>query len=120
MDKESKEKAASVLRDAAMAVRKFASENKALREKLAAKELRERVEKVAAAMHDKGIRLDESRAALADELEKEAQNGKLGEIERAVEYIGPDMGKFAQLRNDDQQGVSSGSDFERYVLGGLG
>jgi predicted transcriptional regulator len=120
MNKESKEKAASVLREAATTVRKYAAENKVLRDKLAAKETRERVEKVAAAMHDKGIRLDETREDLADSLEKEAQQGRLAEIERAVDYVGPDMGKFAQIRNDDQPGASSGSNFERWVLGGLG
>lgn len=120
MNKESAEKAASVLRDAANTVRKYAAANKDLTEKLAAKQLRERVEKIAAAFHSKNLRLEDSRDQIADELEKEARAGRLDAIEAGVDLIGPNMGKFAQVRNDDQQGSSSGSDFERFVTGGIG
>lgn len=122
MEKLSNEKVAELLTDASQTIRKYAAENKALKEKLAEKELRERAEKVASEMHTKGVRLDVPREELVDQLQKEALAGRLGEIERAVEMIGPDMGKFAQVNNtnDDQRNSPSSSELERYLVGGVG
>lgn len=120
MDKLSNEQLSELYSDAAVTIRKLASKNKVLEEKLASKELRERAEKVASAMHDKNINLDTSRESLVEELEKEAARGKLDEIERAVDMVGPNMGKFAQVDNrhdnNDQGNVSSGSALEHFIL----
>lgn len=119
MEKISNEQVVELLSDASSTIRKQASRIVSLEEKLAAKELHERAEKVASAMHGKGLRIDTARDTLTEELEKEAAAGRLGEIERAVELVGPDMGKFARVNSDhtDQGNGSSGSSFEQFILG---
>lgn len=79
---------------------------------------RTRVEKLASAMVEKGLK-EGSIQALADELEKQAAAGDLNldVTERAVELVGPNMGRFAQL-TDDFSGSAGSSDFERFLLGG--
>lgn len=122
MEKLSNEQLATLFHDGATTIRKQASKIVDLEEKLASKELRERTEKIASSMHDKGVRTDVTRELLVDELEKEAAAGRLEAIEKAVEMIGPDMGKFAHAsrnpNSDDQGNVSS--DLERFIVGGVG
>lgn len=121
MEKISKEQQAEVLRDAAATIRKLASENKEKGDKIAAMELRERTVKVAASMHQKGINTDASQEDLVDHLEKAAKDGRLEVIEQAIDLVGPDMGaKIAQVRTDDAGTGSGSSDFERYLVGGVG
>jgi len=88
-----------VLREAPGVIRALVEDNRALEEKVAHKERRERVEKIASAMHEKGIHIDVPHTSLADQLEKDASEGKsLDVIEHAVDLVSPDMGaKFAQL-----------------------
>lgn len=119
MEKISNEQVVELLTDASSTIRKQASKINDLEEKLASKELHERAEKIASAMHAKGIRADESRAVLVEELEKEAAAGRLESIEKAIEMVGPDMGKFARVNSDhtDQGNGSSGSSFEQFILG---
>jgi len=120
MNKLSNEQLSELYGDAAKTIRKLASRNKALEDTLAAKELHERAEKVASAMHDKNLRLDTPRETLIEELEKEASAGRLETIEKAVDMVGPDMGKFAQVDNrrdnNDQGNASSGSALEQFIL----
>lgn len=119
MNKISNAQMAEVLSDAATTLRSQQAYIGELESKLASKEQRERVEKLAGAMHEKGIDLDVSVGDLADRLEKAAEQNKLDVLEAAVDLVGPDMGsKLASLNNDDGPGASSAaSDLERYVLG---
>jgi hypothetical protein len=77
---------------------------------------RQRVEKVASAMIEKGLR-DGSIQDVANELEKAASAGELNldVTEQAVELVGPDMGKHAHL-SDELSGATGSSDLERFVL----
>ena len=120
MNKISNAKVAEVLSDAATTLRAQQAYIGELETKLAAKEQRERVEKLASQMHQKGFDLDVSVSDLADRLEKAAEQKKLDVIEAAVDLAGPDMGsKLASLTNDDGPGASSAaSDLERYIVVG--
>lgn len=121
MEKISNQQIAEVLTDAATELRAKQATIVELTDKLASREKRDRVEKLAAAMHGKGLELDTSVSALADRYEKTASD-KLDAIEHAVDLVGPDMGlKLAQV-NNDEPGASSGvsSDFERYIAGSVG
>lgn len=77
---------------------------------------RQRVEKVASAMIEKGLR-DGNVQDVANELEKEASAGALNldVTERAVELVGKDMGKHAHV-SDELSGATGSSDLERFVL----
>lgn len=109
-----------VLADVPGVIRKLASENKDLKEKVASFELRERTSKLASQMHSKNIHTDVSHDDLVTHLEKQASEGKLDVIEQALEYAAPDMGnKLAQL-STDERGTASSSDFERFLVGGVG
>jgi hypothetical protein len=120
MDKISNAKIAAVLADVPGTIRKLAEENKELTAKVAHYELRGRVEKIASEMHRKNINADIELGDLADNLEKQASEGKLDAIVQAVGMVAPDMGtKLAQLTGDDR-GTSSSSDLERFIVGGVG
>ncbi len=109
-----------VLADVPGTLRKLASDNKELREKLAAFQLRERTTKIANAMHSKNIHAEVPLEDLIVYLEKQAAEGKLDVIEQAVDFRAPDMGdKLAQLTTDER-GTSSSSDLERFIVGGVG
>lgn len=123
MDKLSNQQAAEVLTDAAALIRAQGATISDLQEKLAARERRDRVEKLAATMHAKGVNLDVPMETLIDRLEKTAAIGKLETVEQAVDFIGPDMGeKLAQINNHDERGASSGSSaLEQFIIaGGVG
>jgi uncharacterized protein Yka (UPF0111/DUF47 family) len=122
MDKLSNVQIAEVLTDASSTLRTQQAYIGELEEKLASKERRDRVEKLASEMHRKGLELDTSVEVLADRLEKTATAGKLDAVEHAVDLVGPDMGtKLAQLTNDDPVAASAASsELERYIVGGVG
>lgn len=113
---------AEVMSDAATTLRKQAARITELEGALTSRDQRDRVEKLAAHMHSKGLELDVSAADLADRLEKAAAAGKLEAIEVGVDLTGPDMGsKLASLTNDDVPGASSAaSDLERFIVGTAG
>jgi SOS response regulatory protein OraA/RecX len=93
MNKLSNAQIAEVLTDASATLRAQQAHIGDLEEKLASKERRERVEKIAAEMHRKGFELDTSVEALADRFEKAAAAGhNLEVVEHAVDLAGPDMG----------------------------
>ncbi len=78
-------------------------------------------EKTAAVMHQKGINMDTPMADLVANLEKAAEQGKLEQIRAAVDMVGPDMGtKVAQLANDESRITAGSSEFERFIVGGVG
>lgn len=122
MEKLSNEQVAELLTDASTTIRELGSENQVLRDKVAGMELKERAEKIASSLHDKGSRLDTPREVLVEELEKEAAAGRLDAIEKAVELIGPDMWKHARAANNpninNDSGGGVGSSFETYILAG--
>lgn len=122
MEKISNAQIAEVMADAAATLRAQQATINDLQDKLASKERRERVEKLAGEMHRKGLELDTNVDALADRLEKAAEAGKLEAVEQAVDLVGPDMGtKLASLTNDDSgMGSASSSDLERYIVGAAG
>lgn len=80
---------------------------------------RQRIEKVAFQMVEKGLK-DGSVQDVADSLEKQARDGSLNldVTEQAVELVGPDMGKHAYV-SDELSGSAGSSDLERFVVGGL-
>jgi hypothetical protein len=118
MEKLSNAQAAEVLADAATTLRSQAATIHDLQEKLASREQRDRVEKLAGMMHSKGLELDIPVEALAERLEKAAAAGKLETIEHAVDFVGPDMGtKLAQLTNDEPGASSVSSALEAFIVG---
>jgi DNA anti-recombination protein RmuC len=128
MNDDTRQKVAQLLGDTSQALRQVTSERDdalhkaaAAETKLATIERRLEAEKVAARMHQKGLELDTDLNDLADHLEKAAQEGKLGEIQRAVEMVGPNMSiaKTAHV-NDDQPAGGGNSDLVRYLVGSVG
>ncbi len=121
MNKLSNAQAAEVMADAASMLRAQASTINDLNEKLASRDQRDRVVKLAGAMHSKGLELDTTVDTLADRLEKAAAAGKLDAVEHAVDMVGPDMGmKLAQLTNDEPGVSSASSALEQFIVGGVG
>jgi len=119
-----REKAAQLMADAGQTLQKVASErdklaeeNVELRDKNASLLRRMEAEKVAAEMHDKGVHTDVPYDLLAEQLEKEAEQGNLPVIQKALHMTGPDMLKSASL--SDSSGASS-SEFEQFILGNVG
>lgn len=127
MEKISNEQIAEVMADASATLRAQQAELQAkeaenldLREKLASRDRRDRVVKLAKSLHDKGQELDTPVEELADKL-AEHSDQKLAAVEEAVSMMGPDMGsKLAHITNDDQRVSSGSSDFERYINGTIG
>jgi len=119
-----REKAAQLMADAGHTLQKVSSErdklaeeNVELREKNSSLLRRMEAEKVAAEMHDKGIHTEVPYDVLAEQLEKEAEQGNLPVIQQALHMTGPDMLKSASL--SDGSGVGA-SELESYILGTVG
>jgi hypothetical protein len=111
-EKLSTEQKLAVMAEVPTALRTLAAERDYYRDKLASIEGRQRVEKLASVMIDKGL-TDGTVESVADELEKEAKDGRdLKVVEEAVDMVGPDMGKTAHISDEHS---SSSSDFERYL-----
>lgn len=122
MDKVSSEQIVELFGHVPDTLRKLASERDFWKKEAQVRIRRDEAEKVAHAMQDKGIEMDTPFDVLVERMEKAAEQGKLGEIERAVDYVGPDMGrKFAQLTNDDRVTAGPGADpLTQYLVGGIG
>lgn len=119
MEKLSSEKVAKVLRDAQTALLTVTEERDKLAAENAAMKQRAECEKLAADMHAKGLESDKSIDELAESLSKEAEAGNLGEIQRAVEMIGPNMSFASKTANHDAPG--GGNDvFTNFILGSIG
>ncbi len=103
MDKVSEEDVLKAAAEAPGVIRALVAERDAAVSKVAQLELRRDAEKLAEAMHDKGLSTEIPLSDLADQLEKAASKGKFEEIKRAVDLVGPDMGqKIAQVSNSDE------------------
>lgn len=121
MEKVAQEQMHEVLSEVPGVIRGLVEENQSLAEKVASFERRDRCTKLASEMHRKGIDLDVPVESLADRLEKAAQEGTIGEWEKAVALVGPDMGtKMASVANDGERSSLGSSDLERYLVGGVG
>ena len=118
MNKEAASKIAQVLRDAQTALIAVTQDRDKLAQRCSAFERRGEATKVAAAMHDKGINRDVDFADLVESLEKEASAGRLGEIERAVDMVGPNM-SFGTMNHDEGLNVGSNA-FEGFLMGTVG
>jgi hypothetical protein len=121
MEKLSGEQVHEVLSEVPGVIRSLVERNQDLVEKVASYERRDRCTKLAAEMHRKGIDVDLPVESLADRLEKAAEEGTIGEWEKAVALVGPDMGtKMAQVANDETKNSLGSSDLERFLVGGVG
>ena len=122
MEKISHEEVLKFASEAPGIIRQLASERDTALAKLASFEQRQAVEKLAAQMHEKGISQHVAVSDLADQLEGWAAQGKLAEVTRAVEMVGPDMGqKIAQVSNNDDPNVVGGEgEFIGFLLGEVG
>lgn len=118
MDKKSSQKVAQILRDAREALLSQDTELQQLRSKVAAYQRREEATKVASMLHEKGCELDTDLPDLVERLEKEAAAGRLPEIARAAEMIGPNMSIGITSQNSGE-GVGA-SNFESYLMGNVG
>lgn len=114
MQKISSQDAASLLKQAGAAIRALVSERNELHEKVAAYEKRERVEKIARDMEDKGLSNDLSFEQKVAALEK-APN--LEVTEEAVKLAAPQGRVFGDL-SDDQLSGSGSSPFEHFIMTG--
>lgn len=135
MEKISAEQLLAVFGEAPTVIRKLASErDMALAErdeakaKLAAYDRRDTVEKIANAMIEKGLDRGVSREELVSGLEALAEQGKLAEVQHAVDLVGPDMGqKIASVYQEGlpnytvtEGGVGGhGGDLMNFIMGGV-
>jgi hypothetical protein len=120
VEKLSSEEIQGVFGEVPGVIRSLVEENEALQAKVASYERRDAAEKVAHQMIEKGLNNDKPFSVLVDELSKEAEAGRLPEIERAVDMVGPDMGqKIARVSGDDRTSTGSTA-FERYIVGDIG
>lgn len=121
MRKLSSEQISQVLSEAPGVIRALVHENETLRAKVASMVQRDQAEKLAEAMHTKGLELDTRHEDLVDRLEKAAMQGKLETIQAAVDLVGPDMGsKLASIANHDGKYSATGTELERFIVGGVG
>lgn len=116
MEKLSAAQKREVLAEVPEVLRKVAAERDLYKNAFLESASRLRVEKIASAMIEKGLKSG-SVDAVADELQKQAAAGSLdlAVTEKAVEFVGPDMGKRAHV-SDDLSGSAAANDLERYIL----
>lgn len=114
MNKLSAAEQREVLAEVPGTLRKLVAERDFYRDAFLKNASRQRIEKVAASMIAKGLRSDDV-VTVADELEKQAKAGDidLAVTEKAVELVGPDMGKYAAVSSEHAGGSS---EFERYLV----
>lgn len=116
MNKLSAAQKREVLEEVPTVLRKVAAERDFYRDAYLKHASRQRIEKVASSMIDKGIKSG-SVEEVANEIEKQAAAGNLDldVTEKAVEFVGPDMGKRAHV-SDELSGSSGSSDLERFLM----
>lgn len=122
-------KIAQLVHDSAVALRSTVAERDSLRgqlHKLAAEnkqmKLRMEAEKVAMDMADKGVSNGMSFEDLVESLEKKAHTDPMGfrVLREAVTLTGPDMFKTASIAEPSGKRIAGATDFEQYILGGVG
>ena len=113
--------AQQTLKVASSVIRAQADELVVLRSKVASMEQRQRSEKLAHRMHDKGIERDVPFERLVENLDKLAEMGKFDKYAEAVELVGPDMGTTMALRGgSDERNELGSSDLVRWLHGQIG
>lgn len=123
MHKLSSDQLQQVLETVPTTLRKLAADRDYWKNEAQSRMQREEAEKVAHAMHEKGINSDVKIDDLVETLEKAASEGRLNTIAEAVDMVGPDMWrKTASVHSDESTAASSAvqSEFERFVMGGVG
>lgn len=120
MNKISSIKIAKVLVDTKNALLAVTDERDKLAAKCAAFERRAEAEKVASAMHAKGLHLDTDQDDLIADLEKAAEEGRLATIQEAVEMVGPNMGLTGTVTSDEEYRGGGSNAFESFLLGDVG
>lgn len=113
------QKMAQVLDDAQQALISVTDERDKLAGQLAAYKTREEATKVAMMLHEKGIDRDTELPELVANLEKQAAAGRLPEIARAVDMMGPNM-SFGRTHNNDGAGEQSMDVLTSYLMGSVG
>lgn len=115
MDKLSAAQQCEILEEVPRVLREMAAERDLYKEAFLKGATRQRIEKVASQMVEKGLKSG-SVKDVADSLEKQAQAGALNldVIDQAVELVGPDMGKHAHI-SDELSGSAGSSDLERFL-----
>jgi CII-binding regulator of phage lambda lysogenization HflD len=111
-----------LLKEASGTLRATASERDFYKEKCAKMELHDRCEKLARAMHNKGINIDQPIEELTAWYVKQASTGdtNLEVVEKAVELQGPDMAqKIGHLSSDGPTGGGP-SQLEQYLNSQIG
>ncbi len=116
MEKLSAAQKREVLAEVPEVLRKVAAERDLYKNAFLESASRTRVEKLASAMIEKGIKSG-STSEVADELQKQAAAGSLNldVTEKAVELVGPDMGKRASV-SDELSSSAGVSDLERFLM----
>lgn len=117
MNKISTQQKQAVLAEVPTVLRALVEERDMYKSKLAAYETRNRVEKLASQMIDKGIE-EGSVKELADRLEKQAAHGdiNLNTLTDAVELVGANMMRKNAHLSDELDPFAHQSAFEREIL----
>lgn len=119
MNKESASKIARVIHDTRQALVSVVAERDKLAQEVAGYRRREEATKVASVLHDKGIDVDTPFAELVEIMEKHAEAGRLPEIARAAEMMGPNM-SFGRTYNNDEVVGGGGDVLTNYLVGHVG
>jgi hypothetical protein len=114
-----KEKVAKVLADAGAAIRSVTAERDKLAEENSLLKRHFEAQKLASAMHAKGLNSDVDYETLVSDLEKAAEAGRLPIIQEAVEMVGPNMGSIGTLSSDEAVGGGNNA-LESFILGDVG
>jgi hypothetical protein len=120
MEKLSNAKVAQVLRDTKSVLLTVTAERDKLAAENASLKCHNECAKLASVMHAKGLELDMEFNDLVTHLEKEAGEGNLSEISRAVGMIGPNM-SFGSAASSYDNGEGGGGDsLTSFILGNVG
>lgn len=117
MNKLSSEKIAEVLKSAQEALLSVTSERDKLAAENHALKQHDEAEKLAFAMHEKGVRMDMDHAELVETLEKAASEGRLEVVKEALDLTVSNMDLSNRISERD---TGSGNAFEAYLLGSIG
>lgn len=111
-----------LLKEGADTLRATVSDRDFYKEKCAKMELHDRCEKLARAMHSKGVNIDQPVEELTDWYVKQSSSGgiNLEVVEQAVELQGPDMAqKIGHISSDGPTGGGQ-SQLEQYLNSHIG
>jgi hypothetical protein len=117
MEKISSQQAQTILKTASATIRTLQSEKADLQEKVAGFEKRERAEKIAAEMEEKGLHADLDRQEKVAHLLNADAVPNLDVTEEAVKMASPQNAVLGNL-GDRPGGASSGGAFEHFIVTG--